>query len=161
MPYLRYKNIYCLIEELDEIESSYSEIYFFLKDVIINGTEYETFEKKLYKDGFSVVYTYVSDEEKERDRQRRNELKEKVPFVGLEEEYISCTSLGAPDEKEYCRDFSALRASHQSIYYRWYNSNGDLICSATVRGWDFKKDKVVDNYVSSVTFFKEYSHYNE
>lgn len=80
-----------------------------------------------------------------------------MPYEGMKESEINTTCLGKPTIKEPCRDFSKLKASHQSTKYIWYK-NGiqdleHLQCIVTVRYWDYKRKVAVPGYVSDVTIY--------
>jgi hypothetical protein len=96
-----------------------------------------------------VIYTFVSDEIK----QRRVNLKDKLPYEGMLEEDIAYTKLGEPTEAEKCLDFDSLKDSHKITTYRWLDSNGDLIAIAYVFYYDFKNKRSVDGYISDFSYY--------
>lgn len=82
-------------------------------------------------------------------------LSTKLPYEGLEEKYINNTILGEADEVEKCLDFYKLRMASRSVKYTWYNSNGKVRAIASVGYWNYKTDKAVPGYISSISFYSQ------
>lgn len=146
-------NIYHLVKSVDSLMIDY-DATLLLTNVKLNNKVYELDilnDKELMCNDV-VVYTYVSETEKS----MKETLKDKLPYEGLAEEYISYTKLGEP-EKEYCRDYTKLQERARYITYTWRDDNGNKVAEATVRHWDFKTKSHVEGYISDMWFSSKYS----
>lgn len=155
----RYETLYSLIKELDDIGSTYPKISIYPR-VTLNGIEYYISGRELINEEYDTVYVYKTEKEKAKELELLEKIGKSVPYEGMDAKYIDKTILGIPAKHEFSHDYSAMKPSHRSEKYTWYNSKGEIICVATVRSWDFAKKKIVDDYVSDVSFFREYSKYN-
>ena len=154
-----YRNLYLFVKNVEDLFLDLKRSSSLSTQIQINGKYYKIDvldEKKLVCD-HEVVFTYRSNN----DLSMAVTLKNQFPYVGLKEEYIDLTILGAADEKNYCRDYTKLQHRAQSIEYRWYDNSGNLQAIATVRHWDYERKCVVDAYISSIIFWGEYSYLNE
>lgn len=77
-----------------------------------------------------------------------------MPIYEIEE-----TALGPADDIEYCLDYYAFEPYRQWKTYIWYGDNGNVIVEARVRNAHIRGG--YDPYVSDVTFWGEYSKFQE
>ena len=85
-------------------------------------------------------------------------LSDILPYEGLEEKFIDKTILGPPNEIEKCLDFYKKRRSAQSVKYTWYDPSGYPRAIATVSYWDYKEEKSIPGYISSISFYLKDQH---
>lgn len=113
-------DIYQLVKAVDLMTIAHNDTLL-LKKIILNSKEYKLGilnEKELTCDD-AIVYTYVSTD----DKKMRGELKEKLPYVGMREEFLEYTLLGTADSVEKCRDFNVLQARARYKTYEWEATN--------------------------------------
>ena len=130
--------------DLSQEGLSYREIYYVL--TAISNYEYD-------KDFFSIIFFDITDHYETTLVNDRPALEYRgkviwiennensvdsyicdVPYYGMDESYILCTSLGSYDDYELCRDYAALDRDHQSITYYWYDNIGEVIFEARTYG---------------------------
>lgn len=124
--------------------------------IIINGN-FENKTQLISESKTNEVKNYTESNNKTTSNSDSKEflnlLSTKLPYKGLEEKYINNTILGEADEVEKCLDFYKLRMDSRSVKYTWYNSNGKVRAIASVRYWNYKTDKAVPGYISSISFY--------
>lgn len=156
--------------ELSKIDNSYNGQYAGMiselkqnvqddYDYLIAETEKKEEEKK--------KKAYLEAMEKNKAQNNKSITGTGLPCKGMRETALAHTSLGAPTEIEICPDFDKLRAHRKNKTYRWYKNGiktiglNDLLAVADISYYDFKEDKEVPGYVSSIHFYGEYQQYNE
>ena len=134
-------NLYNLVSSIDRLMIDYDDTLL-LSHIQINGNTYEldVLNDKILTCNDKEVYTYVSEEDKEKQKRYADDY----PFVGMREEYLRCTILGEPDSVEKCRDFDKLQARAKSKEYKWEETDEHRWWKATVFYTDNKTGKVTD-----------------
>ena len=113
----------------------YVDVSYVIPEFYSNGDEYSistydgtaTILKNLRK-----IYDAPTDRRQEQLDKAKEKDGNKMPFEGLEEEYISCTKLGEPSSVELSQDFYAMKYIRRTKAYLWHDAEGNLICKATV-----------------------------
>lgn len=148
-------NIYQLVKSIDSIMIDYDNTLL-LTEVILNDKIYDILNKNELTCNYTTVYTYVSDS----DKQAIENLKDKLPYVGMREKFLEYTSLGKADSIEKCRDFYSLQTRARYTTYEWDATAEHGWYKITVRyrmhnshQHDDYVDLPSDNgYVSSITY---------
>ena len=148
--------IYDFVTDIEKIRFNYDD-YLLIPEITLNGDDYElNFDnKKELERNHLVVFTYRTDE----DKLRLENLKTKLPYIGMPEDDIAYTMLGEPDETERF-GYPNMVESHRWIKYRWRDDNGELQAEATVRHWDFNREERVDGYIFDIYFWGEFADNN-
>ena len=100
-----------------------------------NGDEYSI---STYNDTATIqkntrmIYEGPTDKKQAKIDQAKEKYGSKMPFEGLEEDYIDCTKLGVHSSVELSKDFYAMKYIRRMKTYKWNDANGNLICSANV-----------------------------
>ena len=134
-------NLYNLVSSIDRLMIDYDDTLL-LSHIQINGNTYEldVLNDKILTCNDKDIFTYVSEEDKEKQKRYANEY----PFVGMREEYLRYTILGEPDSVEKCRDFDKLVPRAQSKEYEWEATDKHGWWKVTVFYTDNKTGKVTD-----------------
>lgn len=151
------KDLYQFVRTIDSLMIDYDNVLL-LNNITLNGKVYNLGilnEKELECDG-TTIYTYVSDDEKA----ARENWKNRLPCVGMREEYLEYTSLGKADSIEKCRDFDHLVARAQSKTYEWEATEAHGWYEVTVYYRKHRSHRVDDyedlpsnnGYVESITY---------
>lgn len=151
------EDLYQFVRTIDSLIVDYDDV-FLLNSITLNGKRYKLGYlngKELECDN-TTVYTYVSDNEKAARENWRNRL----PSVGMREEYLEYTSLGKADSIEECKDFYHLVARAQSKTYEWEATGDHGWYIVTVRYRKHRSNRVDDyedlppnnGYVESITY---------
>lgn len=113
-----------------------------LSSIRVDGNQYEldTLNEKVLTCNDREVYTYVSEEDKEKQKR----YVDVYPFVGMREEYLRYTILGEPDSVEKCSDFDKLVPRAKSKEYEWEATDNHGWWKVTVFYTDNKTGKVTD-----------------
>lgn len=153
-------NIYQLVKSVNSLVIDYDDTLL-LTEIVLNDKIYEL--DVLNEDELTcndtTVYTYVSDS----DKQAMENLKDKLPYVGMREEFLEYTSLGKADSVEKCRDFYSLQTRARHTTYEWEATNEHGWYKITVQYRMHKShqhDDYVDlpsdnGYVSRITYTDE------
>lgn len=153
-------DVYQMVKSIDKIMMKCDDVLL-LKRITLNNDEYELDvlnEKELTCNG-ETVYVYVSDD----DKIMMDDLKNKLPYIGMREEFLEYTLLGKADSVEKCRDFYSLQPRARYKTYEWEATNSHGWYKITVRyrmhrsqQFDDYIDLPIDNgYVSSITWTAE------
>lgn len=135
------RDLYNLVIEIDDLMIDYDDTLL-LSYIKINDKQYELdlLNKNVLICNDKEVYTYVSEEEKEKQKR----YADVYPFVGMREEYLRYTILGEPDSVEKCNDFDKLVPRAQSKEYEWEATDNHGWWKVTVFYTDNKTGKVTD-----------------
>ena len=93
---------------------------------------------KKFKENFSVIYDmYLAEEERmeearrieanKREEEKRLSYKDKIPYEGMEEDYINYTSMGKYHDYEHIVVGKGKRNEYSRDEYRWKNDDGKTI----------------------------------
>ena len=102
------------------------------------------------------------EKEAEEEREIIAAYREKLPELGMSEQYIDCTKLGEPDRIEKCLNFEHLVPRARSKEYYWGNiNNKESYFHVTVwyrRHWSNRVDDYTDyydgnGYVYSISYY--------
>lgn len=153
-------NIYQLVKSVNSLMIDYHDTLL-LTEVVLNDKIYELdiLNKNELICNDNTVYTYVSGS----DKQAMENLKDKLPYVGMREEFLEYTSLEKADSVEKCRDFYSLQTRARYTTYEWNATDEHGWNKITVRYRMHKShqhDDYVDlpsdnGYVSSMTYTDE------
>ena len=113
-------SLYCeyvdLYKECDEYIGGEEE----LESISIQyATEYQPEIDRL----IDKVVTLKEEKEAEEEREIIAAYREKLPELGMSEQYIDCTKLGEPDRTEKCLNFDHLVPRARRKEYYWGNIN--------------------------------------
>lgn len=152
--------IYQFVKSVDLLERDHEDTIL-RTHIKLNNNVYDLNSlnrKQLERNGITV-YTYISDD----DRRIRKSFKDKLPYIGMREEFLEYTSLGKADLIEECRDFDSLQVRARYKKYEWNSTSTHGWYKITVRyrkhnshRFDDYIDLPTDNgYVSDITYIDE------
>lgn len=136
-------DIYNLVKRLDGLTIDYDNTLL-MTNIKIDGKEYEldVLNENILTCNGREIYAYVSEQEKN----TRESLKSKYPYVGMREEYLKYTYLGEPDSIEKCIDFDKLLPRAKRKEYEWKETDEHGWWKVTVFYTDNKTGNAADTF---------------